>query len=132
MTSSTNWSWGDGTAAPAVARSRSSCPGLKGALSAALSADAASRGLDIPDVALVIQVEFAGSAVDYLHRIGRTARAGKKGKVVNISTPQSKDLVRSVRRAIEEGRPVQDAFSRKRSFRKKIKKEAAAKKGRGQ
>lgn len=94
--------------------------------------DAASRGLDIPDVALVIQVEFAGSAVDYLHRIGRTARAGKKGKVVNISTPQSKDLVRSVRRAIEEGRPVQDAFSRKRSFRKKIKKEAAAKKGRGQ
>ncbi|QDZ20833.1 DEAD-box ATP-dependent RNA helicase [Chloropicon primus] len=86
--------------------------------------DAASRGLDIPDVSCVVQVGFASSAVDYLHRIGRTARAGKRGRVVNIYTGDSLDLVRSVTKAIKEERPVQDAFSRKRSFRKKIKKES--------
>ncbi len=84
--------------------------------------DAASRGLDIPNVSCVIQMGFASSAVDYLHRIGRTARAGKRGKVINIYTQESEDLVKSVMRAIEEERSVQEAFSRKRSFRKKIRK----------
>ena len=91
--------------------------------------DAASRGLDIPDVRCVFQIGFASSAVDYLHRIGRTARAGKQGQVVNMYTEDSKDLVTSVMQAIDEERSIQDAFSRKRSFRKKIKKEV--KKNRG-
>ena len=92
--------------------------------------DAASRGLDIPDVSCVVQVGFAASAVDYVHRIGRTARAGKMGRVVNVYTRESEDLVRSVREAIRGGRPVQDAFSRKRSFRKRIRKESK-REGRG-
>ncbi|KAL4542425.1 hypothetical protein Ndes2526B_g09385 [Nannochloris sp. 'desiccata'] len=39
--------------------------------------DAAARGLDIENVTHVVQADFAGSAIDYLHRVGRTARAGK-------------------------------------------------------
>ena len=44
-----------------------------------VSTDLASRGLDLPDVTAVIQVEFPGNSADFLHRAGRTARAGKSG-----------------------------------------------------
>lgn len=39
--------------------------------------DAAARGLDLPSVRHVIQAEFAENAIDFLHRIGRTGRAGR-------------------------------------------------------
>ena len=45
-----------------------------------ITTDIASRGLDIPNITAVIQYDFALSAVDYLHRSGRTARGGKEGK----------------------------------------------------
>lgn len=84
--------------------------------------DAAARGLDIPNVSHVIQAEFATSAVDFLHRIGRTARAGQPGLVTSLYNESNQDLVDSVRQAEELGRPLETAFSRKRSFRNKIKK----------
>ncbi|KAI0518961.1 hypothetical protein KFK09_006400 [Dendrobium nobile] len=84
--------------------------------------DAAARGLDIPNVSHVIQAEFASSAVDFLHRIGRTARAGQSGIVTSLYTDSNRDLVASVHLAVETGQPVENAFSRKRSFRNKIKK----------
>ncbi|KAL8161597.1 hypothetical protein V2J09_013086 [Rumex salicifolius] len=84
--------------------------------------DAAARGLDIPNVSHVIQAEFATSAVDFLHRIGRTARAGQPGVVTSLYNESNQDLVDSVRQAEEIGRPLETAFSRKRSFRNKLKK----------
>nr|AKF43359.1 DEA(D/H)-box RNA helicase family protein [Geranium phaeum] len=85
--------------------------------------DAAARGIDIPNVSHVIQADFATSAVDFLHRIGRTARAGKFGRVTSLYTESNRDLVATVRRAGELGEPVETAFSRKRSFRNKLKKQ---------
>ena len=84
--------------------------------------DAAARGVDVPGIAHVVQAEFAGNAVDYLHRIGRTARAGAAGRVTNLYVEGNVDLVEAVRAAQESGTPVEGAFSRKRSFRKKYKK----------
>nr|AKF43370.1 DEA(D/H)-box RNA helicase family protein [Pelargonium fulgidum] len=84
--------------------------------------DAAARGIDIPNVSHVIQADFATSAVDFLHRIGRTARAGKSGLVTSLYTEANRDLVETVRQAAELGQPVETAFSRKRGFRNKIKK----------
>nr|AKF43366.1 DEA(D/H)-box RNA helicase family protein [Pelargonium cotyledonis] len=84
--------------------------------------DAAARGIDIPNVSYVIQADFATSAVDFLHRIGRTARAGKYGRVTSLYTESDRDLVATVRRAGELGQPVEAAFSRKRGFRNKLKK----------
>ncbi|KAF8399317.1 hypothetical protein HHK36_015182 [Tetracentron sinense] len=84
--------------------------------------DAAARGLDIPNVSHVIQAEFATSAVDFLHRIGRTARAGQSGLVTSLYTESNRDLVTAVRQAGNLGQPVEKAFSRKRGFRNKLKK----------
>ncbi|PIA40370.1 hypothetical protein AQUCO_02500218v1 [Aquilegia coerulea] len=84
--------------------------------------DAAARGLDIPNVQHVIQAEFATSAVDFLHRIGRTARAGQAGLVTSLYTKANRDLVAAVRQAGNLGQPVEKAFSRKRGFRNKLKK----------
>ena len=91
--------------------------------------DSASRGLDVPLVSCVVQFGFAATAVDYLHRIGRTARAGHPGRAVSVYMPQDDALVDAVRRAVAEGRPVEKAFSRRRSFRKKLRKERAAREG---
>ncbi|KAG6429613.1 hypothetical protein SASPL_107665 [Salvia splendens] len=84
--------------------------------------DAAARGLDVPNVSHVIQAEFASSAVDFLHRVGRTARAGQPGLVTSLYTESNRELVASVRQAEKLSMPVEKAFSRKRSFRKKLKK----------
>lgn len=89
--------------------------------------DAAARGLDVPKVSHVIQAEFAACAVDFLHRVGRTARAGQSGIVTSLYTEANRDLVRAVRQAEELAQPVERAFSRKRSFRNKIKKQALQK-----
>ncbi|CAL5197007.1 unnamed protein product [Lathyrus oleraceus] len=88
--------------------------------------DAAARGVDIPNVLHVIQADFATSAVDFLHRIGRTARAGQNGLVTSMYTESNRELVQAVRQAGELGLPVETAFSRKRSFRNKLKKKANA------
>lgn len=90
--------------------------------------DAAARGLDVTNVSHVIQAEFASSAVDFIHRVGRTARAGQPGLVTSLYTESNKDLVAAVRQAGKLGQPVEKAFSRKRSFRNKIKKRALSSK----
>ena len=82
--------------------------------------DLASRGLDIPDVKQVIQVEFAPNVVQHLHRIGRAVRAGREGRAVNFYDVGSEDLVESLQLAGEES--LDRSFSRQRGFRKKIKK----------
>ncbi|KAJ3981472.1 P-loop containing nucleoside triphosphate hydrolase protein, partial [Lentinula detonsa] len=53
-----------------------------------LSSDVAARGIDFPGVTLVIQVGIPSSAEQYVHRLGRTARAGAKGQGIIILDPQ--------------------------------------------
>lgn len=87
-----------------------------------VATDSASRGLDIPDITHVVQADFAQSAIDFLHRIGRTARAGKDGLVSSMYVEVNKPLVETVREAMEAGLEVEAAFSRNRGFRKKVRK----------
>ncbi|GJP41882.1 hypothetical protein CLOM_g1504 [Closterium sp. NIES-68] len=84
--------------------------------------DAASRGIDVEHVSHVVQAEFALNTVDFLHRVGRTGRAGRPGRVTSLYTAGSAPLAEAVREAVQKGESTESAFSRKRSFRKKLKK----------
>ncbi len=53
--------------------------------------DVAARGLDIPSVSHVFNYDIPSDPKDYIHRIGRTARAGKEGKAINILAPRDHD-----------------------------------------
>ena len=57
-----------------------------------VATDVAARGLDIPAVKVVINVTFPLTAEDYVHRIGRTGRAGKDGIAVTLFTEHDKAL----------------------------------------
>ncbi|KXL44821.1 MAG: hypothetical protein FE78DRAFT_149480 [Acidomyces sp. 'richmondensis'] len=57
-----------------------------------VATDVAARGLDIPAVKLVINVTFPLTAEDYVHRIGRTGRAGQDGKAITFFTDAEKPL----------------------------------------
>ncbi len=59
----------------------------KGELKLLVASDVAARGLDIPDVSHVFNFDVPHHADDYVHRIGRTGRAGKKGDAYMIVTP---------------------------------------------
>ena len=59
----------------------------KGELKLLVASDVAARGLDIPDVSHVFNFDVPHHADDYVHRIGRTGRAGKSGETYMIVTP---------------------------------------------
>ena len=52
-----------------------------------LATDAISRGMDIPNLAAVVNYDVPTTARLYVHRAGRTARAGRKGVVYTLVTP---------------------------------------------
>jgi ATP-dependent RNA helicase DeaD len=60
--------------------------------------DVASRGLDIKDVSHVYNYDIPKEAKDYIHRIGRTARAGAEGKAINLLTSRDHDNFSAVLR----------------------------------
>ncbi|VDD81550.1 unnamed protein product [Mesocestoides corti] len=67
----------------AVFQAFSSCP--DGIL---ITTDVASRGLDLAGVAWVVQYHVSGTPIDYVHRVGRTARAGGRGKALLMLQPE--------------------------------------------
>ena len=87
-----------------------------------VTTDVGSRGLDLPLVEHVIQLDFAPDAVTHLHRIGRTGRMGRAGRVTNILGPDDTSLARAVWLAEMTDSSIESAFGRRRGFRKRVRK----------
>ena len=62
--------------------------------------DVAARGLDIPDVSHVFNFDLPNHAEDYVHRIGRTGRAGKSGTALSIVTPTDTKYLAEIEKLI--------------------------------
>lgn len=67
-----------------------------------VATDIAARGIDVSDIAVVINFDLPDNSGDYVHRIGRTGRAGKKGRAVSFATPQQKNEIRTIERLIRK------------------------------
>ncbi|XP_034123690.1 probable ATP-dependent RNA helicase CG8611 isoform X2 [Drosophila guanche] len=59
-----------------------------------LATDVVGRGIDVPDIKLVIQYTPPQTTADFVHRVGRTARAGRKGRAVLFLAPSESQFVR--------------------------------------
>lgn len=67
-----------------------------------VATDVAARGIDIDDVTHVINFDAPKTADVYLHRIGRTARAGKKGTAITLVEAHDNELLKKIERYIQE------------------------------
>lgn len=66
-----------------------------------VATDIASRGIDVASIELVINYDLPKNPEDYVHRIGRTARAGHQGHAISFSTPDQSHDVRGIERLIK-------------------------------
>jgi ATP-dependent RNA helicase RhlE len=73
-------------------------------VTALVATDVASRGLDIKELPHVVNYELPNVPEDYVHRIGRTARAGATGHAVSLVAPDEAGLLRDIERVLK--RPV--------------------------
>jgi len=71
-----------------------------------IATDIAARGIDIPDVALVINYELPNVPEVYVHRIGRTARAGASGAAISFCDDDEKPFLKDIQRLIKLDIPV--------------------------
>lgn len=65
-----------------------------------VATDIAARGIDVTGIQVVINFDLPDDASDYVHRIGRTARAGKEGRAISFATPDQAANIRSIERLI--------------------------------
>ncbi len=65
-----------------------------------VATDVAARGLDVKGISHVINFDIPATADDYVHRIGRTARAGAEGDAITFVTSEDTAILRSIERAI--------------------------------
>ena len=82
-----------------------------------IATDVAARGLDIPIIQHVINYDLPQVPEDYIHRIGRTGRAGKEGSSLTFLTPNDKSMWNSIRRLIDPDFKASQVLQ-KRNFKK--------------
>lgn len=73
----------------------------RGEVDVLVATDLAARGIDVPDVSLVVNFQLPSSIEPYLHRIGRTGRAGKSGVAVSFISDDDKDIMYDLKGVVQ-------------------------------
>ncbi len=71
-----------------------------------VATDIAARGIDVNNIELVLNYDLPQNAEDYVHRIGRTARAGSGGHAISFARPNQASEIRTIERLIRKTLPV--------------------------
>ena len=79
-----------------------------GKVLALVATDIAARGIDVDGVSHVFNFDLPFVAESYVHRIGRTARAGADGEAIAFCTPEDRGLLRDIERTIRQQIPVKE------------------------
>jgi ATP-dependent RNA helicase RhlE len=79
-----------------------------GDIRALVATDIAARGIDIDDLPHVVNYEIPNQCEDYVHRIGRTGRAGKEGQAVNLVSLDEEGFLADIERFTKQSIPRQD------------------------
>ena len=77
----------------------------EGKLRFLVASDVAARGLDVPSVSHVFNYDVPSHSEDYVHRIGRTGRAGRDGKAIMICVPADEKLLDAIEKLIDKKIP---------------------------
>ena len=77
-----------------------------GEITVLVATDVAARGIDIPGVAYVVNYDLPDVPDNYVHRIGRTARAGREGVAIAFCTPEEADLLAAIEKTMKIDIPV--------------------------
>ena len=103
-----------------------------------VATDVAARGLDIPVIKHVINYDLPQVPEDYIHRIGRTGRAGKDGSALTFLTNNDRNMWRSIQKLIDPDFKVKEEvkpnsqkskkFNKKNKFKNKFKKKFSSNK----
>jgi ATP-dependent RNA helicase RhlE len=78
----------------------------RGEVRVLVATDVAARGLDIDELPLVVNFELPHTAHDYVHRIGRTGRAGSTGQAISLAAPEEEEYLRQINRLLKRDLPV--------------------------
>lgn len=79
-----------------------------GGLRILIATDIAARGLDVPGISHVINFEFPMEAQNYVHRIGRTGRAGEQGKAISFCDESEKPILEQIQKLIQFKIPTEN------------------------
>ena len=80
----------------------------KGEESILIATDIAARGIDIPDVSLVVNYDVPTAPEAYVHRIGRTGRAGREGRAITLCSPEEQKHLREIQKLIKTKLPIEN------------------------
>lgn len=78
----------------------------KGELDIVVATDVAARGIDVPRISLVVNYDIPYDAEAYVHRIGRTGRAGREGKAILFVAPRERRMLRTIEKATRQ--PIEE------------------------
>jgi ATP-dependent RNA helicase RhlE len=81
----------------------------QGKVSVLIATDVAARGLDIDSLPMVINYEIPHAAEDYVHRIGRTGRAGASGTAISLVSPEEEKYLTEIEKLIKQNIPKEKA-----------------------